>query len=53
MLLSWGSGINGQLGTGTEAFSVGTPTQITVLGDEEITQVNASSDISAVVTIKG
>jgi len=26
MLLSWGAGLNGQLGTGTEAFSVGTPT---------------------------
>jgi alpha-tubulin suppressor-like RCC1 family protein len=53
MLLSWGAGLNGQLGTGTEAFSVGTPSPVAVLSDEEIIQINANSDISAALTIKG
>jgi hypothetical protein len=51
-LYTWGNGLQGQLGLGTEQ-SVGIPAPVQVLLDEDIVYVSASGDISAIVTADG
>ena len=52
-LFAWGSGNAGQLGIGAEVLSMSLPTQITQLDNEEIINLKAASDITAVVTSRG
>ena len=41
------------MGLGNEVISLSVPTEISVLQDEEITQITASGDVSAAVTARG
>jgi RCC1 and BTB domain-containing protein len=50
---SWGAGLHGQLGLGSDTLAVSTPTEIVDLRDAEVSFVTANGDVSAVVTRDG
>jgi len=50
---SWGNGLHGQLGLGTEALSLSVPTEITELSQADVVYISAAGDVSAAITEKG
>ncbi len=53
IIFSWGSGNQGQLGLGSEMQSLNIPTEITVLQEEDVTQIAAAGPVSAALTANG
>ena len=52
-LFSWGSGIHGQLGLGSEVLGVGVPSEIVDLSDKNVIYISTVGDISAALTDEG
>jgi alpha-tubulin suppressor-like RCC1 family protein len=52
-IYSWGAGINGQLGIGSEKLAISAPVEVTDLHGEDILTISSSGDVSAAITKEG